>query len=52
MEIVCVGQPVATIADDGRIADNSGSAAVAFINSRLFIGSFPQNFSSFAYRCL
>jgi hypothetical protein len=42
MEIVCVGHPIATIADDGRAADNSGSAAVAFSNSRRFIGNFSQ----------
>jgi hypothetical protein len=42
MEMVCVGQSIATIADDGRAADNNGSAAVAFSNSRRFIGSFPQ----------
>jgi hypothetical protein len=43
MVTVCVGHPIATIAADGRAADNSGSAAVAISNSRRFIGSFPQS---------
>jgi hypothetical protein len=41
-----------TIAVDGRIADNSGSAAVVFSHSRLFIGSSPGFFIFFAYRWL
>jgi hypothetical protein len=52
MEIVCVGHSMATIAADGRIADRSGTAAVAFSNSRLFIGNSPIVFRVVICRCL